>query len=349
MQKVETILSKNPRNKLEDAKPPSAAVLIIKEVFIFMKNLSALIIFAAVFCLFNITMVLGQDQTEPTTVSNLTDANLPWDAQRILPGKIPAEFDTAFENLLKEGNGKITSGNREVLLWAGKYKNRKDTSKITSEIQTNFREAGWNYEAAGNNDSVEFFSLVKESSPRRVVLGFFVSGNDLAVCALMEVVSSDTNVTAETGNVSQPTAPKNNGGLSIYGKWFRTVGGSSIDWTGKTKLKAGEDFTFEFFPDGSVEYTRKKEVLSIMQCHINESQNARGKFTLSGNNLTINLGAMKSVGSNSCDAKGNFNKTLGNSTMTAKIEIKQMEDITRPDKPVIMCFDGNEVCYERQP
>ncbi|MBX7170289.1 MAG: hypothetical protein K1X72_04975 [Pyrinomonadaceae bacterium] len=314
-----------------------------------MKNLSALIILCAAFCLFNITTVLAQDETEPTTVSNLTDANLPWDAQRVLPGKMPAEFDTAFENLLKEGNGKITGGNREVLLWSGKYKNRKDTAKITSEIQTNFRKAGWKYETAGNNDSVEFFTLVKDSSPRQVVLGFFVSGNDLAVCALMEVMSSEANSLLQTGNNNQPTTTKNNGGLSIYGKWFRTLGGSSIDYTGKTKLKSGEDFTFQFFADGTVEYTRKKEVLSIMQCHINESQNARGKFTISGNTLTINLGAMRSVGTNSCDAKGNFNKTLENSTMTVKFEIKKMEDITRPDKPTIMCFDGNEVCYERQP
>ena len=314
-----------------------------------MKILSALLILCAAFCIFNITAVSAQDQTEPTTASSLTDANLPGGAQRILPEKIPAEFNAAFENLLKEGNGKITGGSREVLLWTGKYKNRTDTAKLTGQIQTNFRQAGWVYENAGHNESVEFFSLVKENSPRRVVLGFFVSGDDLAVCALMEVMSSETNTTALPGNDNQPTTTKNNNDLSIYGKWYRTTGSSSIDWTGKTKLKAGEDFTFEFFPDGSVEYIRKKEVLSIMQCRIAASDNARGKFSVSGNTLTINLGAMKSVQTNSCDAKENYNKTLGNSTITVHFKIKEMEDITRPDKPTIMCFDGNEVCYERQP
>src|SRR5262245_54071954 len=129
-----------------------------------MRKLSALLVLCAAFCLFNNTRILAQDQTEPTTASSLTDADLPWDAQRILPGKIPAEFNTAFESLLKEGNNRITGGSREVLIWRGKYKNRTDTAKLTGEIQTNFRSAGWTYEEVGHDDSVEFFSLVKESS-----------------------------------------------------------------------------------------------------------------------------------------------------------------------------------------
>lgn len=313
-----------------------------------MKNLSTLLILCAVFCLFSITTVLAQDETEPTTASSLTDANLPWGAQRILPGKVPAEFNDAFENMLAEGNGKIVGGQREVLAWEGNYKNKVQSAKLKGQIQTNLRNEGWKYETAGSNGEVEFFSLLKEGSPRRVVLGFFVAGEKVMVCALTEVKKTEDTV-SDTPVNTQKMSNQSSGGMSIYGKWFRTVGGSSIDWTGKTKLKGGEDFTFEFSPDGSVEYTRKKEVLSIMQCHIKESQNARGKFSISGNTLTINLGAMKSVGTNSCDAKGNFNKTLENSTMTVKFEIKQMEDITRPDKPTIMCFDGNEVCYERQP
>lgn len=63
-----------------------------------MKDLSALLVLCAAFYLFNITNVLAQDETEPTTVSNLTDANLLWDAQRILPNQVPTEFNGAFEN-----------------------------------------------------------------------------------------------------------------------------------------------------------------------------------------------------------------------------------------------------------
>lgn len=293
------------------------------------------------------TSVFAQETSEPTTVSILTETVLPWGAQRILPDKVPSEFSDAFEKMITEGNGKIAGGNREVLAWEGNYKNKASEAKFKSELQTNFRKEGWQYETAGKEGDVEFFSLLKENSPRRAVFGFFVSGSEIMVCALMEIRDAGEKIAGEAKN-DLPVATNGKNDLSIYGKWFRTVGGSSIDYTGKTRLKGGEDFTFQFFTDGTVEYTRKKEVINWMQCHITESQNARGKFTLSGNTLTINLGAMKSVGSNSCDAKGNFNKTLENSTMTAQIQIKRMEDITRPDKPMIMCFDGNEVCYERQ-
>lgn len=310
----------------------------------FPKRITTLLFLCSIVFIFNLN---AQEASEPTTVSNVADTTLPWGAQRILPDKIPSEFNDAFEKLLAEGKGKFSGGNREVLAWEGDYKNKSNEAKFKNELQTNFHKKGWQYEAAGKEGDVEFFSLLKENSPRRAVLGFFVSGDEVMVCALMEVKRADEAV-SDNNNNSQPIANNSKNDLSIYGKWFRTVGGSTIDYTGKTTLKGGEDFTFQFFADGTVEYTRKKEVINWMQCHINESQNARGKFTISGNTLTINLGAMKSVGSNSCDAKGNFNKTLGSSTMTAQIQIKTMEDITRPDKPTIMCFDGNEVCYERQ-
>ncbi len=282
---------------------------------------------------------LAQEKTEPTTASNVTDANLPWGAERLLPASVPAEFNQAFDNLLKQGDG------REVLAWAGNYKKQANAAKLTQQLQTNFRAAGWQYEAAGRNGEVDIFSLLKEGTPRRVVLGYFVPGDDVLVCALMEVVRVEAPAPAKT----EPRVPTQAAGeMSIYGKWFRTTGGSVIDPTGKTTLKSGVDFTFEFFLDGSVEYTRKKDVLNIMQCKINATDKSRGKFSISGNTLTLNLGAMKSVQTNSCNTRENYNKTLEPSSLTVRFQIKKMNDITRPDNPRIMCFDGNEVCYEFQ-
>lgn len=310
----------------------------------FRRNLTALLFLCTFSFVFSTTN--AQDSVKAAS-SQITLSSMPKGAERLLQEKVPTEFNQVFEKLLAEGEGKITGGEREVLAWEGNYKNKSNSAKFKGEIQTNFRKEGWQYESAESRDDMEFFSLFKEGSPRRVVLGFFVATDELIVCALTEVKKTE-EIVSGTGKNDQPNSTSGKNDPSIYGKWFRTVGGSTIDWTGKTTLKGGEDFTFEFFADGSVEYTRKKEVLNFMQCHIKESQNAHGKFSISGSTLTINLGAMKSVGSNSCDAKGNFNKTLSNSTMTAQIQIKQMDDITRPDKPLIMCFDGNEVCYEKQ-
>jgi hypothetical protein len=288
----------------------------------------------------SVTNIMAQaESAEPTTVSNVTDAVLPWGAQRILPAKVPSEFNVLFDKLLAESGDKITAGRREVLAWEGNYKNRSKADGIKNELKTNFRKEGWAFQTAASGGDVELFGLGKGNG---AVLGFFVANDQVFVCALMEIQQADLSP-AQT--ISRPGI---GGGGSIVGKWFRTTGGSTIDWTGKTTLKGGEDFTFEFFADGSVQYTRKKEILNIMQCRINSEDNARGRYTLNSSGLTIDLGAMRSVGTNSCNARENYNKTLGNSTMKVQMQIKQMDDITRPDKPYTMCFDGNEVCYEKQ-
>ena len=310
------------------------------------KKIIAILFLGVMVCLFGGGDVLAQadESSEPATVSNVTDATLPWGTQRVLPGKVPAEFNSTFDKIVAEGGGKFAGGAREVLAWEGNYKNKSKADGIKTDLQTKFRKEGWRFESLGSEGGVELFSLAKDGSSPRAVIGYFVTADEVFVCALMEIQKPD----------SQPTktdirpAVSSNDTSGIVGKWFRTTGGSSIDWTGKTTLKGGEDFTFEFFPDGSVEYTRKKEVLSIMQCRINSLDNARGRYTLTGSTLAINLGPMKSTGSNSCDAKGNYNKTSGDSTMTVQIQIKRLDDIARPDRPYMMCFDGNEVCYERQ-
>lgn len=310
------------------------------------KEIIALLLFGLVVCLFNGGNVSAQadKSSEPTTVSNVTDATLPWGAQRVLPGKVPAEFDSAFDKAVAEGGGKIAGGTREFLAWEGNYKLRSKAEGIKTELQTKFRKEGWQYESAARDGEAEFFGLTKGGSSPRAVVGFFVSGDGVFVCGLMEIQKADPE-RAQTD--SQPVISSGNTG-GIVGKWFRTTGGSTIDWTGKTTLKGGEDFTFVFSQDGSVEYTRKKEILNVMQCRINSLDNARGHYTLNDSTLRIDLGAMRSTGSNSCNPKENYNKTLGDSTMTVQIQIKRMDDIIRPDRPFVMCFDGNEVCYEKQ-
>ena len=310
-------------------------------------KLIAVLVLGVVFCVLGSGRVMAQadESSEPTTVSNVTDAVLPWGAQRVLPGKVPAEFESTFEKIVAEGGGKVTGGAREVLAWEGSYKASSKVEGIKTDLQGKFRKAGWAYETAAREGGVEFFSLAKDGDGPRAVIGFFVATDDVFVCAMIELQKAG-DAPAKADN--RPVVNSGNAGGGIVGKWFRTTGGSSIDWTGKTTLKGGEDFTFEFAADGSVEFTHKKEVLSIMQCRINSLENARGRYTLTGGTLTINLGPMKSTNSNSCDSKENYNKTLGNSTMTSQVQIKRLDDITRPDKPYVMCFDGDEVCYEKQ-
>jgi hypothetical protein len=79
---------------------------------------------------------------------------------------------------------------------------------MVGQIQTSFRAAGWQYEPTGRNGDVEVFSLFKDGTPRRGVVGFFVPGGGVLVCALMEVLlpgerptpGTDINPPARTGS-----------------------------------------------------------------------------------------------------------------------------------------------------
>ncbi|HEX8287505.1 MAG TPA: hypothetical protein VF556_05915 [Pyrinomonadaceae bacterium] len=159
--------------------------------------------------------------------------------------------------------------------------------------------------------------------------------------------SGEVAANKNTTSAQMATRKGNAGGLN--GKWFRTAGSGSRDYTGKTQYKSGEDFTFEFFPDGTMIYTSQLDVLSIMQCVIKGTNKASGTYTVSGDSLTINLGAMSSVKSNSCDSKENYNKTLEPTSKTIKFAVRKMESITRLDNPTILCFDGagDDACYEQ--
>ena len=80
------------------------------------KKIAALLFLTA---LFGVAVLAQTDEsTEPTTASSVAEANVPWGAQRILPGKVPAEFNELFDKLLAEGGGKLRAGRARS--WRGK-------------------------------------------------------------------------------------------------------------------------------------------------------------------------------------------------------------------------------------
>lgn len=164
----------------------------------FRKNLTASLFLSAAFLIFVSTNARAQDSVAAQS-SQVTAAAMPKGAERLLPASVPAEFNQVFDNMLTQGAGKIAGGEREILAWAGNYKNQTSATRLVSQMQANFRSAGWQYESVGRSGDMEIFNLLKEGAPRRVVLGFFVSGDEVLVCALMEVVKPGS---------SAPAAPK---------------------------------------------------------------------------------------------------------------------------------------------
>jgi len=151
----------------------------------------------------------------------------------------------------------------------------------------------------------------------------------------------------------EPKILPSNGGAGsqkLVGAWFRSDGtGGARDPSGKTRYNSGTDTTFEFFADGRMQITIKKEALSITQCQINETTKLPGTYSVSGNQLTMNLGTGTSVGTDSCKSSGNFKKTLTPSTLKNSFVVKNLESVFRPDAPLVLCLDGaaDDKCFER--
>src|SRR5215204_2376564 len=172
------------------------------------KKMTALFVLCAAIFGFIVSEARAQGSV-PARSSEITSALMPGGAERLLPESVPAEFNQAFDNLIQEGAGKVVGGEREFLAWTGNYKNKTNFAKSISEVQTNFRSAGWKFEPQGKSGELELFSLFKDGSPRRVVLGFFVPGDDVFVCALVEVLLPGEKSTVTKTEINQPTTNRN--------------------------------------------------------------------------------------------------------------------------------------------
>lgn len=292
------------------------------------------------------------EETVSVRGSKLSAIALPAGALQIREGYVPAEVKQALSKLIEAGGAKIRQGGSEVFVWSGDYKKAKGAAMIKN-LENALQTSGWEYEIGEKDSDLVLFSLFRAEPSRRALVGFFVPSEDGFVFALTEMVRAaappDFDEPAPPIPIRKNVGDTNSGDAALIGKWSRGAGSGFIDYTGKTRYKAGETFTFEFFADGTVEYVYDKDVLSIIQCRTKENGKARGTFTVSGDTLRMNLGAMNTVGSSTCDSKDNFKKTEPASVVSKRFAIKKMDSITRPDNPTIMCFDGanGETCFER--
>lgn len=158
-----------------------------------------------------------------------------------------------------------------------------------------------------------------------------------------EKTGADGNAAGE--NETEVSSENGEGEIApdLIGKWTRSEGSGNIDATGKTKYKAGADFVYEFSADGAVKYSMKKEVLTILQCEIEETKTASGTASVSGDTLTVNLGETNFVSSNSCESADNFDKNLPAETADLRWRLKTEYETTQ------LCLEekDGEKCYDK--
>ena len=181
------------------------------------------------------------------------------------------------------------------------------------------------------------------------------AGSDEASVLLLGIYERGRQKTDAVSGIESPKSSSRGASVSnkLVGKWMRSTGaGRGDDGTGKTTYSSGENTTFDFYADGTMQFTVDKKVLSIVQCRISEVTKISGTYTIDGNQLTMNLGAGTSVGTSSCEKAGNFKKTLSPSTLAKTFVIRKMQSVFRPDEPLLLCLDGatdDSDCFERDP
>lgn len=321
-------------------------------------------ILCAAFCgSLQITAQTVGEETIAVNNSKLAGINLPTGARRIKEESVPEEFKNTLAKLVAAGGERVRQGDSEVVVWGENYQKAKSAPMIKN-LEAALKKSGWEYEIGERTDEFVLFSLLRSAPQRRALVGFFVPSEDAFIFALTEMIRADASVSEKSDEIvevlpseedlkEQPKPSNNSDGANsskIVGAWFRSDGtGGARDPGGKTRYNSGTDTTFEFFADGKMRITIKKETLNITQCQINETTNLPGTYSISGNQLTMNLGTGSVVGTNSCQSSGNFKKSLIPSTLEKTFVVKNLESVFRPDAPLILCLDNSsdDKCFER--
>jgi len=314
------------------------------------KSAILFLLFSAIF-IFNTATARAQEETEAAANSNLTGIALPAGAQRILPGSVPAEVTQVFDKMTAAGEGKFRQGDSEVLVWAGSNYRKANAAGIVNRLTATLQAAGWQYAVEGTEDGLTVFTAIKEGAPRRGVVGFHGATDDALVFSWMEILPTGGNQadTNDRQNNREEVAPVRNsgGGGSIVGTW--TNGSTSMlgernTTTGVVTSRNGSTYKYVFNANGSFEYVGYLES-TMYGCTTSLFNDKRGKFQISGNQLTLvpNKNYWKNTFSCSPASNKEKNHTLEAETYTFR---------TKQDEygKTLICLtnDKGESCFRRE-
>ena len=154
------------------------------------------------------------------------------------------------------------------------------------------------------------------------------------------IASTDSN----RGEDSKQTENSSNvsvGGVSkLTGKWVWGRTGSYTTTTSGAYLGGnGSRHTYQFNPNGTVEYTG---IMNVMTggCNMQIFKSAKGRASLSGSTLTINWSPANFSRADSCSPSKDYKKTLPAETETFQVSFK-----TDYGQRQLCLTSSDETCY----
>lgn len=237
-----------------------------KLVFNYLSGFAASKILTIIFVTLASCAVCFGQETESAGRLNLTGTSLPAGAQRVLPQSVPADIDQTFDKLVAAGNGKLRRGDAEVLIWTGGDLRKTGAAAIVQRVADALKAAGWQYEISAAENGVTFFSLLREGTSPRAMIGFYGEADGTLLFALTEMHASG-GVQTTSPNARQ-TDDGQGGNVGDY-SFTTPAGWSRSDSGGKIVLRKGEESRIEFLPSmnssGDLEQDAQKIVWQVFK------------------------------------------------------------------------------------
>jgi hypothetical protein len=129
---------------------------------------------------------------------------------------------------------------------------------------------------------------------------------------------------------------------ALAGKWvWARTGGTSWNPNGTYAGGNGSRFTYQFSPNGAVEYTGIMNVM-MAGCSQQVFLSKKGRARLSGDTLAIDWAPATSTRDFSCDRANNYTKTLPAETETLKVSFKSS---STGQRQLCTVSNGGETCF----
>jgi hypothetical protein len=295
---------------------------------VFINKFKALLFLAFCISLFAaISSAQTREETEPISISAITAAKFPANAQKVLPASIPAEINQALEKLIEAGEGKIVAGDAEVVAWAGANYKKASAAGLIKQVETALTAKGWIYEVGGVEGDMTVFSALKENPTKRAVLGYFIATDEALVLAWTEALPAE-GANAQTEEPPMPVKNSSNatsGNMQqLAGKWEKKQSGMSSYQNGVYQGSSGNYESYTFYADGRVDYSSLIAVQNY-GCRMEVFSSQKGRAKLTGGSLNINLTNGNLTRDDSCSKSKNYTKPMDATSFNYSWKIEKDE------------------------